>query len=141
MVLLRAYVVLDQEGVQMRDVRYFHRFDQAKVLRDEEVREASTAQLEVFPWPCARPVFCLSLPSVYIVSSNANALARLTNPAAPRDGVRGFPGCGRRDFFEPFSPPQKANDALRCVLKQVRRRLGGALPVLRSESMPPCLIS
>ena len=86
MVLLRAYVVLDQEGVQMRDVRYFHRFDQAKVLRDEEVREASTAQLEVFPWPCARPVFCLSLPSVYIVSSNANALARLTNPAAPRDG-------------------------------------------------------
>ena len=47
-VLLRCYVVVSQDSVYMRDVRYFHRFGDMYVLRDEEIREATVAQLEVF---------------------------------------------------------------------------------------------
>ena len=50
-VLLRCYIVINGDGsatssVFLRDVRYFHRFGEVYMLRDEEVREASAAVLQ-----------------------------------------------------------------------------------------------
>lgn len=45
LVLLRCYIITGA-GVFMRDVRFYHRFGDKHVLRDEEVREASMQQLE-----------------------------------------------------------------------------------------------
>jgi hypothetical protein len=53
-VLLRSYIVLNDDRVYLRDVRYFHRFGDMQVLRDEETREASHAQLQVHLSPHAQ---------------------------------------------------------------------------------------
>jgi hypothetical protein len=45
LVLLRSYIVLSDERVYMRDVRYFYEFGLPRLLRDEEAREASAAQV------------------------------------------------------------------------------------------------
>ena len=46
-ILLRTYILLNDDRVCLRDVRYFHRFGDLVILRDEEVREATYAQLQV----------------------------------------------------------------------------------------------
>uniref|UniRef100_A0A6U4NIQ6 TIP41-like protein n=1 Tax=Hemiselmis andersenii TaxID=464988 RepID=A0A6U4NIQ6_HEMAN len=45
LVLLRCFICTDQ-GVFLRDVRWFHRFGDKFVLQDEEVRQAPLAELE-----------------------------------------------------------------------------------------------